>query len=79
MLRRVGQVLLAGGAVIGAAVGVAILAGVHPAGLSWLAAVGLAKLTLVASGGLMAAGATCLRIDKRTRKRDLLRGGTRTE
>ena len=50
-------------------VGVAMLAGVAPAEWSWLAAVGLAKLTSVASGGLLAGGATCLRLDKRSARR----------
>jgi hypothetical protein len=33
--------------------------------VSWLVAVGLAKLTLIASGGLIAAGAVVQRLAKR--------------
>ena len=69
MLRWFGRGLLGLGLVLGGAVGVAMLAGIAPAGMSWLAAVTLAKLTLVASGGLMAGGAVCLRLDQRHRAR----------
>lgn len=69
MLRWFGRGLLGLGLVLGGAVGVAMLAGIAPAGMSWLAAVTLAKLTLVASGGLMAGGAVCLRLDQRHRGR----------
>ena len=71
MLRWMGRGLLGLGVVVGGAVGVAMMTGVHLTGISWLAAVGIAKLTLVASGGLMAAGAVCLRLDNRTRHRRL--------
>jgi hypothetical protein len=69
MLRWVGNSLLGLGVVVGGAVGVAMLTGVHLAGVSWLVAVGIAKLTLVASVGLMAGGAVCLRLDYRERGR----------
>jgi hypothetical protein len=69
MLRWVGRGLLGVGLVLGGSVGVAMLAGLAPLGMSWLAAVGLAKLTLVASVGLMAGGAACLRLDQRHRAR----------
>ena len=72
-MRKVGNGLLVSGAVIGAAVGGAMLAGVHLTGVSWLVAVGLAKLTLVASGGLMATGAVCLRLDQRASAKALPR------
>ena len=76
MLRRIGSLLLATGVAVGAGVGVAMLVGFRPAGLSWLLAVGLAKLTLAASGGLMAAGAVCLRLDKRDAERKALSPGS---
>jgi hypothetical protein len=69
MLRWVGNGLLGLGVVVGGAVGVAMLTGVSLAGVSWLVAVGVAKLTLIASAGLMAGGALCLRLDHRERKR----------
>ena len=72
MIRWVGRTLLTAGAVLGAAVGAAVLLHVNIP-LPWLAAVGLAKLTLAASGGLMAGGAVCLRIARRREQR-LLEG-----
>lgn len=74
MLRRVGSVLIGLGALIGVGVGAAMLAGVHVRGVPWLVAVGLTKLTLMASGGLMAGGAVCLRLDRREAARSLMRG-----
>lgn len=71
-MRPLGALLLALGALLGCAVGVAILFGVQPLGVSWLVAVGLAKLTLVAAGGLMAGGAVLLRLAKRSEDRSRL-------
>lgn len=68
MLRRIGSLLLFLGVTVGVAVGVAMLLGLRPAAMSWLVAVGLTKLALIASGGLMAAGALCLRLDNRSRR-----------
>jgi hypothetical protein len=42
-----------GGLVLGVGVGVAIIAGPQFFSLPWMISVGLAKLTLLASGGLM--------------------------
>lgn len=69
MLRRIGSLLLLTGVAVGVGVGTAILVGFRPASLTWLLAIGLTKLTLLASGGLMAAGAFCLRLDKREAER----------
>ena len=49
-----------GGLVLGVGVGVAIIGGPHFIALPWIVSVGLAKLTLLAAGGLMGAGAICL-------------------
>jgi hypothetical protein len=72
MLRWTGNTLMSLGALLGGAVVVAAIGGVHLSGLSWLIAVGMAKLTVVASGGLMAGGAFCLRLDKREKERRAL-------
>ena len=67
-----GSVLLALGVFLGTAVALGITLGVTIPGVSWLIAVGLVKLTLIASGGLMAGGAVLQRLAKRARERDLL-------
>lgn len=64
-MRRIGQLLMLLGVAVGGAVGLAILLHITIPGVSWLVAVGLAKLSLVASGGLLAAGATFQRIAAR--------------
>ena len=48
-MRRLGQLLMALGAAVGAAVGLAMLAQLGLAGVPWLVNVALAKLSLVAS------------------------------
>jgi hypothetical protein len=53
------------GALLGVAVGVGVALPIHLVGISWLVAVGLAKLTFVAGLGLIASGATLLRVAKR--------------
>ena len=75
MQRFLGQMLLNGGAAVGIAAAVAMFFGVNPGG-HWLLGVALAKLTLIASGGLMAAGAICLRLDSRARERAALQSGS---
>jgi hypothetical protein len=64
-MRRFGQMLLGLGAAVGAGVAVAIVMHTGLPGASWLANVALAKLALVASGGLMAGGAMSLRLARR--------------
>ena len=53
------------GAAVGAGVGLAMLTHTSLVGVPWLVNVALAKLGLVASGGLMAGGAVSIRIAKR--------------
>jgi hypothetical protein len=72
MMRPIGTVLLTLGVLLGSAVGIGMLLGVSVPGVSWLVAVGLAKLTLIASGGLIAAGATVQRLAKRAEDRTRL-------
>jgi hypothetical protein len=69
-VRPLGTFLLALGALLGCAVGAGILLGIGLPGLSWLVAVGLAKLALIASAGLMAGGAVLHRLARRAKERD---------
>jgi hypothetical protein len=62
------------GAAVGAAVAIALLAHVGVAGAPWLINVALAKLGLVASGGLMAGGAATVRLAARREQASLPRG-----
>ena len=64
-MRGVGQFLMILGALVGGAVGLGMLAGLSIPGVSWIVAVGLAKLAIVASGGLMAGGAVLQRLAAR--------------
>jgi hypothetical protein len=60
------------GGAVGVAVGVAIVAHLGVAGAPWLIDVALAKLGLVASGGLMAGGAATVRLAHRRERSNLL-------
>src|SRR4029078_12874357 len=55
-MRKLGQLMMFLGASVGVAVGLGILFGVALPGVSWIVGIGLAKLSLVASGGVMAGG-----------------------
>lgn len=77
-MRRIGQALLWIGAGLGAAVGVGVLTGTHPAAWSWLMTVGLAKLAVASSLSLMSGGAVCLRLDRRQRERNLIATTTKS-
>ncbi|HEY3745071.1 MAG TPA: hypothetical protein VGL17_02450 [Gemmatimonadaceae bacterium] len=57
------------GLTLGIGVGVAIVGGSHLISLPWIVSVGLAKLTLLTSGGLMGAGAVCHRLAARDDRR----------
>jgi hypothetical protein len=70
-VRPLGTVLMIGGLVLGIGVGVAIIAGPQLFSLPWMISVGLAKLTLLASGGLMGAGAICHRLAAREEQKRL--------
>jgi hypothetical protein len=50
------------------------MTGLHAGGLAWIVGIGLGKLTLIASGGLMAGGATLLRLARRGEDRKVLGG-----
>jgi len=70
-VRPLGTVLMIGGLVLGVGVGVAIIAGPQFFSLPWMISVGLAKLTLLASGALMGAGAICHRLAAREARKRL--------
>ena len=74
-MKRVGSVLMLVGAGIGVVAAVGIGGGFHLA-FPWLVNVALAKLTLVASGSVMAAGAVVRRIAVRNEQANLLSAGT---
>jgi hypothetical protein len=75
-MRRIGELLMIVGAILGVLVGLSIIAHLGP-GSSWLINVALAKLALIGAGGLMGAGAVAIRIDNRDRKN--LSAGSRAE
>ena len=70
-MRPLGTVLMIGGLILGIGVGVAIVGGAHFISLPWIVSVGLAKLTLLAAGGLMGAGAVCHRLATREEQKRL--------
>lgn len=63
--------MMALGATVGAGVGVAMLTHAGIVGVPWLVNVALAKLGLVASGGLMAGGAATVRLANRREQKTL--------
>jgi hypothetical protein len=67
-LKATGTLLMWLGALVGVAAGIWVAVGVDRGGLPWLIGVGLVKLTVVASFGLMGAGAMMLRIANRQSK-----------
>jgi hypothetical protein len=73
-MRSLGTALLILGILLGSSIGIGMLLGVTVPGVSWLVAVGLTKLTLIASGGLIAAGALLQRLAKRGEDRARLEG-----
>jgi hypothetical protein len=78
-MRRFGQLLMLLGAGVGLFVGLAIALHLHLTGASWLIDVGLSKLGLIASCGIMAAGAGAVRLANRQAHRERLRSGERVD
>lgn len=70
-VRIIGNTLIGAGIVVGSGVALVMLGGVPLPAMPWIVAVGLAKLTLLGSGGLMAAGAVCNRLALRQEQRAL--------
>jgi hypothetical protein len=68
-IRVVGRALLWLGLLVGIVGGIGLTVGFHFTGIAWLVAIGLAKLTLATSLGLMAGGAVLQRLAQRDEKR----------
>ena len=73
-MRRLGQAFMILGAGVGATVAIAMAGHYGFAGAPWIINVALAKLGIVAAGGLMATGAFSVRLANRREKSNLLRG-----
>lgn len=71
-MRSFGTLLLFLGLLVGVIGGAGLMAGLHVTGWTWFVAIGLAKLTLIASGGLMAGGAILQRLARREDEHRLL-------
>jgi hypothetical protein len=67
-MKRLGSALMALGVLVGVGAALWVAAGLERIGLPWLVALGLVKLTIVASFGLMAAGAVLVRVARRTER-----------
>ena len=74
---RLGRVLMWLGVAVGTAVSVLILVGTGVPGMPWLVNVGLAKLALLAAGGLIGGGGVVSRLGQRRDARKLARDGNR--
>jgi hypothetical protein len=74
-MRRFGQLLMVLGAGVGLFVALAIAFHLRVNGASWLVTVGLSKLGLIASCGIMAAGAGVVRLANRQVDRERLGSG----
>lgn len=74
-MRPLGTALLILGLLVGGLVGLGLLTGVAIPGVPWLVAVGLVKLTVLASLGLLGAGAALHRLAKGSEDRDRLGRG----
>lgn len=70
-MRRLSNILLALGLLVGAADAVAVALHLGVAGAPWLVNIALAKLGVVASLGLLGGGAACGRIARRDEQRRL--------
>jgi hypothetical protein len=73
-MKRLGQAFMIVGAGVGVAVAIAMAGHYGLAGAPWIVNVALAKLGLVAAGGLMTAGAVSVRIANRREQSNLLPG-----
>ena len=71
-MRSIGTLLLFLGLLIGLIGGAGLMAGLHVTGWTWLVTIGLAKLTMLAAGGLMASGAILQRLARREDAQRLL-------
>ena len=72
MMRRLGQLLSLLGLAVGGLLALTMMFPLHVSGLSWIVAVGLAKLTFVASLTLIGVGAVVQRVAIRSAERSKL-------
>ena len=70
-MRKLGHVLMGLGAALGGVVSTAALLHLGLAGVPWLVNVALAKLGLIGAAGLMAGGATSIKLANRRKAREL--------
>lgn len=77
-MRRLSMVLMGLGVTVGVGLSAAMLLHLGIPGVHWLILVGLAKLTLAGSLGLIAAGAVVRRLAIRAEQRQLAAGDTAT-
>ena len=75
-MRRFGQFLAALGLVLGTFVALSLFLPLTVSGWSWLIAVGMVKLSLLSSLGLIAGGAFLQRLARRRERRELESGAT---
>jgi hypothetical protein len=68
-MKRIGAALLVLGALVGVTAGLWVMIGLETLTLPWLVSVGLVKLIIVASLGIMGAGAVMTRIAKKAEQR----------
>ena len=73
-MRKLGTALMVSGLSLGMGVGLAMAFGFTLESLPWIVAVGITKLTLLASAGLMGAGAVCHRLAARDERLKSLEG-----
>lgn len=71
-MKKLGSALMALGAFVGVGAGAWIIFGRPAVGLPWLLSIGLVKLTLLASTGIVGAGAGLVRLAKRADHRNQL-------
>jgi predicted phage tail protein len=71
-MRVIGRALLWLGLLVGVVGGIGLTVGFHFTGIAWFVAIGLAKLTLAASLGLMTGGAVLQRLAQRAEQRKAL-------
>jgi hypothetical protein len=64
-MKRIGTALLILGVLVGITAGVWVMVGLDKVHLPWLVSVGLVKLIIAASFGVMAAGAALVRLAKK--------------
>ena len=78
-MRRLSALLMGLGVALGAGVSSALMLHLQIPGVHWLILVGLAKLTLAGSLGLIAAGAVVRRLAVRAEQRQLAAFGAETD